>query len=182
LQVAVSNVTNEPLAQEFDELFRAHYSLIFNTAYSVTGSAEDAEDVAQTIFMRLYRRGVPPGFTHNPKGYLYRAAVNGSLNAVRSRRRHVFTGDEQRLEAAAEARRLSPQSDIQGRLIDAMAQLNPGAVEMLILRYEHNYSDAEIGKLLGKSRGVIAVTLFRARARLKKLLRASSRDGDKHET
>jgi DNA-directed RNA polymerase specialized sigma24 family protein len=47
-------------------------------------------------------------------------------------------------------------------------------VEMLILRYEHNYSDAEIGKLLGKSRGVIAVTLYRARARLKKLVRASS--------
>jgi DNA-directed RNA polymerase specialized sigma24 family protein len=45
---------------------------------------------------------------------------------------------------------------------------------MLILRYEHNYSDVEIGRLLGRSRGAVAVTLYRARARLKKLLRASS--------
>jgi len=43
-------------------------------------------------------------------------------------------------------------------------------VEILILHYEHDYSDAQIGKLLGTSRGVIAVTLYRARARLKKLL------------
>jgi DNA-directed RNA polymerase specialized sigma24 family protein len=45
---------------------------------------------------------------------------------------------------------------------------------MLILRYEHNYSDAQIAKMLGKSRGTVAVTLYRTRARLKKLLRAAS--------
>ena len=73
MQVTVVNVASEPLDQEFDELFREHYSLIFNTAYSVTGRPQDAEDVAQTIFMRLYRRGVPPNFEDNPKGYLYRA-------------------------------------------------------------------------------------------------------------
>jgi DNA-directed RNA polymerase specialized sigma24 family protein len=47
---------------------------------------------------------------------------------------------------------------------------------MLILRYEHHYSEAEIARVLGKSRGVVAVTLYRARIRLKKLLRKS------HET
>jgi RNA polymerase sigma factor (sigma-70 family) len=51
-----------------------------------------------------------------------------------------------------------------------MSQLHPGAVEMLVLRYEHGYSDAEIAKLLGKSRGVVAVGLYRARAKLRKLL------------
>jgi DNA-directed RNA polymerase specialized sigma24 family protein len=40
----------------------------------------------------------------------------------------------------------------------------------LILRYEHDYSDAEIAKLLGTSRSAIAVRLFRARARLKKFM------------
>jgi RNA polymerase sigma-70 factor (ECF subfamily) len=171
--VAAFNVNNEPLEQEFDKLFREHYSLIFNTAFSVTGSPEDAEDVAQTIFMRMYRRGIPPDFSQNTRGYLYRAAVNEALTTVRSRRRHILTGDDISLENAAEAVRPTPQPAIEDRLVEAIAQLNPGAVELLILRYEHNYSDAEIGKLLGKSRGVVAVSLFRARARLKKLLRAS---------
>jgi len=62
------------------------------------------------------------------------------------------------------------KDDLQARLVAAIAQLNPRAVEMLILRYEHDTSEAEIGRLLGTSRAVVAVTLFRARARLKKLL------------
>jgi RNA polymerase sigma factor (sigma-70 family) len=64
-------------------------------------------------------------------------------------------------------------------LSDALAQLNPRAVEILILRYEHDYSDAEIARILGKSRGAIALTLFRARARLKALLRTSLSHGEK---
>jgi DNA-directed RNA polymerase specialized sigma24 family protein len=52
---------------------------------------------------------------------------------------------------------------------------------VLILRYEHNYSDAEIARLLGKSRGAVALMLYRARARLKRLLRHAYRGGT-HET
>ena len=66
----------------------------------------------------------------------------------------------------------APDDAIEQHLIHAMAQLNPQSVEILILRYEHNYSDAEIAKMLGKSRGTVAVTLYRARARLRKLLRS----------
>ena len=170
--VTVFNVTTDSLVQEFEEIFREHYPLVHRTAYSVTGSLEDAEDAVQTLFLRLIRRGLPPGFNANPKAYLYRAAVNISLDAVRSRRRFVQTTDTD-LNLPDKAARPNAESAIQGPLIDAIAQLNPRAVEMLILRYEHHYSDAEIGKLLGKSRGVVAVTLYRARARLKKLLRAS---------
>ena len=57
--------------------------------------------------------------------------------------------------------------------MDERFWVNPKAASILILRYLHNYSDAEIAKLLGTSRGVIAVTLYRSRARLKKLLDAS---------
>ena len=57
------------------------------------------------------------------------------------------------------------------RLRDALAELNPKAVEILILRHVHGYSDAEIAKLLRTSRGTIAVSLFRTRARLRKSIR-----------
>ena len=53
---------------------------------------------------------------------------------------------------------------------DVIAQVKPRAVEILILHYEHDYSDAQIAHMLGTSRGTIAVTLYRTRARLKKLL------------
>ena len=169
---------HEPLSDELEEIFREHSRLVYRTAYSVTGSAQDAEDIVQNLFLQLLRRGFPPDFGKNPKGYLYRAAVNLGLNAVKSSRRRASSADPERLELAAEVPAESPlvdrTADLQQRLVVAMARLKPRAVEMLVLKYEHNCSDAEIGRLLGTSRGVVAVTLFRARARLKKLLSASS--------
>jgi DNA-directed RNA polymerase specialized sigma24 family protein len=50
-------------------------------------------------------------------------------------------------------------------------------VEIVVLRYVHDYRDAEIAKMLGTSRGVIAVTLFRARVRLRRLLSADKPGG-----
>src|SRR5262245_5923799 len=169
----VFNVANEPLADEVEEVFREHYALVYRTAFSVTGSPQDAEDVIQNLFLQILRKGFPPGLKEKPKAYLYRAAVNLSINTVRFRKRHVLTDDAEQLDATVEPGN-DAGADLQERLVDAIAQLNPRWVEMLILRYEHDYTDAEIGKLLGTSRTVIAVTLHRARARLKKLLAGSS--------
>jgi len=170
--VPISNETNRRLPPEFDDLFREHYSLVYRSAFSVIFNTEDAEDVVQTVFLRILRNGLPATVA-NPKGYLYRAAVNEALNIVRSRQR-VQTDDRARFEQIVAVDKSAQESSISARIAAAMSQLNPSAVEMLVLRYEHNYSDAEIGKLLGKSRGVVAVGLYRARARLKRLLSVSS--------
>jgi len=172
--VAVFRRPHEPLAEDLEDAFREHSRLVYRTAYSVTGSAHDAEDVVQTLFLHLLRRGLPPAFKENPKGYLYRAAVNLSLNAVKSRQRAATAVDPEKLEVAdtrPDEREAAAKDALQARLVDAIATLNPRAVEMLILRYEHDTSEAEIGRLLGTSRAVVAVTLFRARTRLRKLLK-----------
>jgi RNA polymerase sigma-70 factor, ECF subfamily len=176
-QMSIAAVpSGKGVSQELDELFREHFQFVYCTAYTVTGSRQDAEDVVQTIFLRLIRRDVPPALRKSPKAYLYRAAINESLNIIRSRKRHEFTDDMDSLEALSTPSGDNPHDELQRSMVEAMAQLNPAALEILILRYEHNYSDAEIANMLGKSRGTIAVTLFRTRARLKKLLRAELGD------
>ena len=167
--VTVFDLMQKPSLQEFERFFEEYYDLVYRTAYSITGSWQDAEDVLQTIFVRLLDREHPVDFTRGPGAYLYRAAVNVSLNIVKTRKRQNVTDDVDTLEIPAP----TPTVDDEMRraLLDAIAQLNPKAVEILILHYEHNYSDAQIAKMLGTSRGTIAVTLFRTRARLKKLLR-----------
>jgi RNA polymerase sigma-70 factor (ECF subfamily) len=145
----------------------------------VTGSPQDAEDVLQEIFLRLLRREAPPEFRKDPKAYLYRAAVNLSLNTVRSRHRHVLTDDFARFEAPV-IEPASVDDDVRKRLLDGIATLSPRTVEILILRFVHEYTEAEIAKLLRISRGSVAVTLFRSRNRLRKLLRVSS-PGATHE-
>jgi RNA polymerase sigma factor (sigma-70 family) len=170
---SVPEMTGEPLPQEFADLFEAHYVLVFRTAYGVTGRVEDAEDVVQTVFLRLLQRERPPDFLKNPKGYLYRAAVNLSLTIVQRRQRRAVAEASEELAVSVPARASSRAEEVHRQLYDAIAQLKPKAASILILRYLHNYSDAEIAALLGTSRGVIAVTLYRSRARLKQLLDGS---------
>jgi RNA polymerase sigma-70 factor, ECF subfamily len=169
--------TGDALAEEIEAIFRAHYRLTYRTAFAVTGSAEDAEDVVQTIFLRLIRRQFPPDLKKNPGAYLYRAAVNVSLNSIRGKKRRTLAVDRARLEKPGSENSDSAE-EIHRKLYEAIGQLEPAAADILILRYAHDYSDAEIAKLLGVSRTAIAVRLYRSRARLRKLLNLSLPTGD----
>jgi RNA polymerase sigma-70 factor (ECF subfamily) len=183
----LSSARETALTSELEDLFRDHHQLIYRTAYSVTGSRPDSEDVLQVIFLRLLRRGLPPDLLKNPKGYLYRAAINVSLNTVRDRERRKADGDAARLLTVVDpGAPAGLDGEIRRQLLEAIAKLNPRAVEILILRHVHEYSDAEIARMLGTSRGTVAVALFRARARLRKLLSAfakatADRPADKSE-
>jgi RNA polymerase sigma-70 factor (ECF subfamily) len=161
------------LEREFEELFSKHCQFVYRTAYSVLRDRQDAEDVLQNLFLKLLERELPLDLTKNPQGYLYRAAVNAALNIVRSRKNVVATDDFNSLERRAPDAVFRDDDGRRQRLVDAITQLRPKAAEILILRYAHDYSDAQIAKMLGKSRGYVAVTLYRARARLKRLVGAA---------
>jgi RNA polymerase sigma-70 factor (ECF subfamily) len=175
--MTIPSASGEALPQALAEIFREHYPMIYRTAYSVTGSKQDAEDVLQTIFLRLLQREASVEFKKSPKAYLYRAAVNLALNTVRSRKNRETTHDVDQLVAPGAPDTAPEDEVIQRRLLDAIAELRPRAVEILVLHYEHNYTDAEIARMLGKSRGTIAVTLYRSRARLKKLMNRAQAKG-----
>src|SRR4030095_2313566 len=148
-------VEGDVLEEAFEQLFRDHHHLIYRTAYSVTGSRQDSEDVLQTLFVKLMERGLPDGAKRNLKGYLYRATVHIALNIVRSRKRERLSDDVEHLQVSGPLEQVTSNEDTRRGLLDAVAQLRPRAGEILILHYEHNYSDAQIAKILGKSRGVI---------------------------
>lgn len=166
--LAAPGATGRRLKPELEQLFREHSQMLYRTAYLMLGNAADAEDVLQNVFLRLLRGD--PGPDRNARGYLYRAAINISLNVIRSRKRLEFTGDAERLEIPVENHDSSSEEDLHARLTVAIAELRPGDAQVLVLRYLHNHTDAEIAKILGVSRGTIAMRLFRSRRRLKKLM------------
>ena len=161
----------QQLPEEFESIFREHSEFVYRTAYRVTGSAEDAEDVMQTVFLKLFRNLHPSDIRQKPRAYLYRAAVNSALNVVRSRQHQVLTNEPESFESDAPWRQSDKEADMHENLRMALADLKPKAAEIFILRYVHGYSDTEIGGLLGTSRGTIAISLFRTRARLRKSIR-----------
>jgi RNA polymerase sigma-70 factor (ECF subfamily) len=169
--VTAVKVTSQLTDSEFDQFFREHYRFVYRTAFTVTRRAEDAEDVLQTVFLRLIRRQFPPELKKNPKAYLYRAAFNTALDIVRSRPGERSSVDAERLAIADSGDRKFAE-EAERRLYEAIATLHPSSLQILMLRYVHNQSIGEIASLLGTTRSTVAVSLFRSRARLRKLLRA----------
>ena len=159
--------------EELEHLFREHHAHIFRTAYRITGSTSDAEDVLQTIFLRLMRSGEQHAFTAGAGSYFHRAAINASLDLMRkqSRSKSVsLDAMEAELPAAAYRNPEAQHADRELRQIiqRAIARLGPRAAEMFVLRYLEGYDNREIARLLGTSPMVVAVTLHRARTRLRK--------------
>lgn len=156
---------------ELERLYQEHSQRVFRAAYRVTGSAADAEDVLQTVFLRLVRREEPD--LRNVESYLYRAAVNAAVDLLRSRHenRRVSLEDlEQRLPGPSEGG--AEENELRRLLRRALARLSPRAAEMFVLRYFEEYSNQQIAALLKTSQAVVAVTLFRTRRQLQKELEA----------
>ena len=158
--------------EELGVLFREHHKAIFRIAYRITGSRSDAEDVLQTIFLRLApnRRDLSP----NPEGYLHRAAVNASLDLLRSRTRaNSVSLDVIDFNQSAKLSHPSPEDDfadaeLRELIRHAVAKLEGRAATAFALRYFEGYDNGRIAQVLGTSQMVVAVTLHRARTRLRK--------------
>src|SRR5579862_4855281 len=76
----------EPPA-DLGAIFEQHHGAVYRAAYRITGNSMDAEDVLQTVFTRLLRRDGTLDLSQSAASYLHRAAVNASLDLLRSRRR-----------------------------------------------------------------------------------------------
>jgi RNA polymerase sigma factor (sigma-70 family) len=160
--------------EQLSHLFREHYRRVLTAAHRITGSMADAEDVAQTVFLRMAGAHGPP--ITNAGSYLYRAAINGALDLLRQRK----TASTEPLEGAAGIVSVgdgsSPEAEALGQELSgwlrvAIGELGPRAAEMFALRYLEELGNREIAVLMGTSQAVVAVTLHHARSRLKKRLR-----------
>ena len=158
---------------ELETLFRAHHDRVFRAAHRITGSPADAEDVLQTVFLRLVRGGATYDLSANPEAYLSRAAINASLDLMRSRGRARSVDLNEVDAAAVQSKFQSPEAEHAGRELQilirqAIAGLGKTAAEMFVLRYYEGHDNQEIARMLDTSQMVVGVVLHRARTKLRK--------------
>ena len=159
--------------QELELLFKEHYDHVFRAASRVTGNPVDAEDVLQTVFLRLARRKEKLDLSPSPGSYLHRAAVNASLDLLRSRTRSRSVSLEEVEPFSLEGSEPNPETqyvdrELQNQIRRSIATLGPKAAEIIVLKYFEGHSNLEIAEMLGTSQMVIGVLLHRARTRLRK--------------
>lgn len=171
--VRASEIRGQNARLHLQVLFEENSRTLFVTAYRITGNVMDAEDVLQSVFVRLLERDDLAQEKGNPSAYLRRAAINAALDIMRSRKRRKnvsLTGREETLRGSGRERPddVRAADELREWLRERIAALPARAAEIFVLRFFEDCNNEEIARLLGTSPGTVAVTLHRTRIRLQK--------------
>jgi RNA polymerase sigma-70 factor (ECF subfamily) len=184
-QLILAARRHDPAA--FEALVRRHQGPVYNFCLRVLGQADDAADVAQETFVQLYshldrldeREPIAP--------WLFRVARNRCIDVIRRRRTVPLAlpddaGESTLIGEPADDDPLPEdvveRADLQRVLSNAIAQLPPAYAEVVALRYAGDRSFAEIALILDCDEGAARVRFHRAKALLRRHLRAGSDGSD----
>jgi RNA polymerase sigma-70 factor (ECF subfamily) len=171
----------------FNTLVRAYERRVFALLVRMTGSRAEAEDLAQEVFVQVFKAIGSFRGESKLSTWIYRIAINLSKNRSKYLRvRHADQQEqleeiEQRAALVWEAPSASfhamhrPDELIAGRQLErivqnAILELEPGFRECLVLRDIEDLSYDEIGGILGIAEGTVKSRIHRARAQLKALV------------
>ena len=131
---------------------------MFRAAYRITGNASDAEDVLQTVFLRMVKRDPAAEPVGNMASFLHRAAVNAALDLMRTRQNIRNIPLDELEPVLAEPAHRSPERaqarrEIRDWLRGALARLNPRIAQMFTLRFFEGKDNPEIAQILNTTPG-----------------------------
>lgn len=153
------------LPKGFQQLYEEHSGVVLRAALRVTGNMADAEDVLQTVFMRVLNQsgGLMAGSA--PEAYLRRAATNAAIDIIRRRN----TAREVDLDARQHSGKESTAYQKE-RVRQALAKLPEDDAELFVLRNLDGFSYDELAVMFGIERGTVASRLHRIREALRALI------------
>ena len=168
-RVTVSCSVGGAVRADLEEVFRRDYRLVVGVAARVLGVQDQAEDVAQEVFLSFGRTSIPVA---EARGWLSVAAAHTALNLMRSRRRRAFR--EERTAAAgevvvADAAEAAVISDERRRVRVALGRLPRKQAVALVLRHS-GLSYAEVASALDLSPTSVGTTVRRAESALREEL------------
>ena len=149
-------------AAGFAELYERHYEAVFRAALRVTGNPADAEDVLQTVFLRVLAQGGDVEDVGQPAAYFRRAAVNAAVDVLRRRELRADSVYDDSAQHAA----VQPPVLLKERLRRAVGILDREDASLFLLRHVEGLSIEELAGLFQIEKNNVAVRLHRIRVRL----------------
>jgi RNA polymerase sigma-70 factor (ECF subfamily) len=155
----------------FEALMRIYEVRVARTALRLLGARQDAQDAAQEVFLRLYRRISQIDSAGSLSGWLYRVTVNVSYDILRRRRSMGAVP----LDAARMVVESSAEEDLgreqQRRMVaEALRTLPERERAALALRDIEGLSTREVAAILGSSEATVRSQISTARLKIRKIL------------
>ena len=144
------------------ELYDRHYEAVFRAALRVIGNPADAEDVLQTVFLRVLSRSEDEEAASRPVAYFRRAAVNAAVDLLRRRAVHSETVYDDQTPGAG----VEPALLLKEQLRRAVATLPSQDATLFLLRHVEGLSIEELAGVYRLEKNNVAVRLHRIRLRL----------------
>ena len=161
-------------AAAFEEVYRAHAGRLYKLMFRMAGSAHEAEDLLQEVFLHAHRKLGSFRGESSLGTWLYRLAVNHCLDALRGRQAKMTrVTDSLDEEGAAELATPSPVVPTAVSRLDlerAIARLPAGCRAAFVLHDVEGFEHNEIAKLLGVSEGTSKSQVHKARMKLRAML------------
>lgn len=167
--------------EAFEELVRRYQRAIANVIYLTLGDRQEVEDLSQEVFLRAYKSLARFDETSTLYSWLYRIAVNLSIDEIRRRKiRRTLSLDvlpESTIEHERESKQRGSSADNLMRkekemvIVKALNKLSPAYRSALVLREYEEMSYAQIARTLRISVQAVKSRIFRARQELKVHLR-----------
>src|SRR5262245_30898973 len=156
----------------FEELYQRHATRLYNLAYRMAGTANDAEDLLQDIFLLAYRKVGSFRGDSSLGTWLYRLAMNHCLDVLRSRQsrmgQQTDSLDEEGSPVPAAAPTLGAVSRID--LDRAIGRLPHACRAAFLLHDVEGFGHQEVGAILGISEGTSKSQVHKARLRIRSYL------------
>jgi RNA polymerase sigma-70 factor (ECF subfamily) len=158
--------------EAFETLYRRHAARLYTLACRMAGSAEDGEDLLQEIFLQAFRKLESFKGDSTVGTWLYRLALNHCLDYVRSRRAKMNKLTET-LDADTSFEPAAPRETPIARmdLERAIERLPDGCREAFVLHDVEGFDHKEIAGLMNIAEGTSKSQVFKARAKLRALLK-----------
>ena len=157
----------------FRILVTRYHRPIYNAAFRVLGNAEDASDITQIVFLKITERLHEYDPQYKFFSWIYRIAINESINLRRHHRREVPLDDENELPGPE---RNNPESqfgaaELSRRIQGALMKLPTNDRIVISLRHFSECSYQEIGQILDLDEKTVKSRLYEARHRLRDVLK-----------
>jgi RNA polymerase sigma-70 factor (ECF subfamily) len=167
-------LNEEERTQCFEEILRNYENRIYNLVYWRVGNEEDARDLTQDVFLKVYK--ALPKFEGRSSAYtwVYRIALNHTTNFLRRKRIFRFFGIEKAAEdprIAEDPRDEMEKAPMRAKVRDKVQKLPDKYKQVVMLYYFEQKSYREMEEILGVSQGTLKSRLNRARAILSRSLR-----------